>query len=456
MFLTRHLALADYGRYALALVLVNWIANSISIATGSALVRMVAGNPQGERYAAAVLQLAGMAGTALGILVFLCAEPIALTMNSPGISGLLKILAVEIPVSALCTVYCGILTAKGKNAKSAASLIAGSALQLGAILVFTASGLGVDGAAWAMVVAEFGQLAILKAMDSTPLVGGDRAPFSEIWAHARLIGGAQVLLRFSQTMDLVAAKYFLGSPALAGLYAGAQNISFAAMMLFAPSTSVVLQALSKSRMEGNHSEAGSIATTYIRVGLIFGGALVAMSPMSPQIALLLLGPQFKGAGPVLAVLLTAVAFRINAVIGRTLIAATGEQALIMFPLVVLIGFGIAAFALVVPSAGLLGAACVAAFLALGTAIFSLRDGMKLLGIRYPWATFLRVAVASAATGGAGFWLKDCGFHVLVNLTMATVFYGAMIILLREWRPKRWHLREIQDRLRCLQPNKKTL
>ena len=53
-FLTRHLQLGDYGRYALAVVLVNWLSGSLSLLMGGALVRLVAGSADGMRYAVAM------------------------------------------------------------------------------------------------------------------------------------------------------------------------------------------------------------------------------------------------------------------------------------------------------------------------------------------------------------------------------------------------------------------
>ena len=96
----------------------------------------------------------------------------------------------------------------------------------------------------------------------------------------------------------------------------------------------------------------------------------------------------------------------------------------------------------VPKAGLVGAAWVAAFLGFGTAIFSIRDGMRLLKLCYPWGTLARVAVAACATAGFGLWLRDRGLHVLLDLTLGTLLYGASLLLLREWRPTRERLRKL--------------
>ena len=62
-YLTRKLGLADYGRYALDVLLVNWAATSLALATGGALVRLVAGNHGGHRYAVSMLQLVALLGT---------------------------------------------------------------------------------------------------------------------------------------------------------------------------------------------------------------------------------------------------------------------------------------------------------------------------------------------------------------------------------------------------------
>jgi hypothetical protein len=42
----------------------------------------------------------------------------------------------------------------------------------------------------------------------------------------------------------------------------------------------------------------------------------------------------------------------------------------------------------------------------------------------------------AATAGLGLWLRSFSFHVLVDLTLATLCYGAMLLLLREWSLKK--------------------
>jgi O-antigen/teichoic acid export membrane protein len=445
-YLTRHLGLGDYGRYALAIVLVNWAGTSIALASGGALIRLVAGHAEGEKFAVAMLQFVGLVGVAAGTLVFVGAEWIAGAMNSPGLAPLLRILAWDLPIGALAGLHIGILTAQGKFLKSAISVLAGWLFQLMAAVVLVGGGMAAQGAAWAVVASGGAQLLIARWMSGVPMFGRERAAFSELWKESRLIGAAQVALRICQTMDLPAVKYFLGLPAAAGLYAGAQNIGFAGLMLFLPVNPIVQQSLSRSRLEENPAEGELVARTFLRVALIYGGVLAALSVFSADIAAFLLGEKFRESGPVLALLLIAVAFRIQALAGRTLLATAGEKASIVWPLLGLILAGLIAYALVIPKAGITGAAAVTLLLSLATALLSVRDGLRLLGVRYPWPTFCRVLPAMAITAGAALWIRTLGFHVLIELSLATALYGFLLIALREIRPTQRHLRFVLDRV----------
>jgi O-antigen/teichoic acid export membrane protein len=194
---------------------------------------------------------------------------------------------------------------------------------------------------------------------------------------------------------------------------------------------VVLQSLSKSRREENPAEAARVGETFVRVSLIYGGVLIALSIFSREIAVFLLGPQFAESGPVLAVLLAAMAFRIQAVTGRTLLAAAGEKASILAPLLAMIVLAIGAFAIAIPRYGILGGAAVAAALGLGTAIVSLRDGLRLMNLAFPWITLAKVFLASTATAAFGIWLLEFSLPVLADLTLGTIFYSALLLLLGE-------------------------
>jgi hypothetical protein len=72
-----------------------------------------------------------------------------------------------------------------------------------------------------------------------------------------------------------------------------------------------------------------------------------------------------------------------------------------------------------------------------------------MGLGFPWITLARVLAATVTTTALGLWLECFSMHVLVDLMLATLFYGAALLLLREWRPTRHQWRTLAKRIRTL-------
>lgn len=433
-YLTRRLGTAEYGRYAVAVVLMNWLGVTIGAATGGATVQLVAGQQHGHRYAVSMVQLVGCLATAVAIAVVAAAHLLADLLRSPAIAPLLRILALDFTLSAVAGIYACILVAQGRYVLSAVTALSASAAQLLAAFLLVERGFLAAGACLALVAGSAVQLVVGRAATGVAFFGRDRVPLGNLWGHTRLLAGAQLALRVTQSMDLLAVKFFAKSASFVGTYAGGQNISQAAFMLFAPSQGVLLQSMAKSRWGGKHEEAARTGALYLRGALAYGALLCALSILSKDIVMFLLGPVFSEAAPVLMILLWAVAFRTLAVTGRTLIAAVGERASIVVPLVILIALGLIAYAVAIPRGGIVAGAAVALGMAVAASFTSLREGMKMMGIKFPWDSLAKIVLSAlvtssvaAALGGAGWWL-------LAKLTAACLVYLALLFLLNEWRP----------------------
>lgn len=445
-YLTRKLGAAEYGRYAVAMVLMNWLTVAVTSASGGATVRLVAGKENGHRYAVGMLQMVGFAGVALAALVFLAAQPIADLLRSPGIGPLLRILSANLAIGALAGIYGGILVAQARHVAAALAAVGAMAAQLLAAVFLLGNGLLAAGACFAIVIGSAVQLAIGRAASGIALTSRDRVAFADLWGHTRLMAGAQSALRIVQSMDLPAVKFFAGWPALAGLYAGGLNIGNAASMLFAPTQGVLLQSMAKSRRQGNHNDASRTATLYLRVALTYGALLGALSVLADEIAVFLLGPAFAKSGPILAILLWAVAFRILAATGRTLIAAVGEKASIMLPLLLLIALGLVAYAIAIPRGGIIAAAAVALGLSVAAAITSLREGLRLMGLRFPWISLTKIVAAAVVAGVVAWSLPGTGWFLIAKLTAACLVYAVLLFALNEWRPNKQQFLSLRQAL----------
>jgi O-antigen/teichoic acid export membrane protein len=445
-YLTRRLGTAEYGRYAVSVVLMNWLAISIALATGGATVRLVAGKANGRCYAVSMLQMVGVVATTLAVLIALVAQPLADLLRSPGIAPLLRILSADFAMGAVAGIYAGILVAQGRYGLSALTALLATTTQLLAAFFFVEKGLLAAGACWAVVAGSVVQLVIGRWASGIPFFSRDRVPFGDLWGHTRLLAGAQLALRISQSMDLLAVKFFAISPSLAGLYAGGLNISQAGFMMFGPTQGVLLQSMAQSRREGNHDEAARTGTLYLRVALTYGALLCALSVLADEIAVFLLGAAFAQSGPILAILLWAVAFRLLAGTGRTLIAAVGEKVSIMLPLLILIVLGIIAYAIAIPRGGIIAAAAIALGLAVAGGLTSLREGLKLMGLRFPWMSLARIVVAAVVTAFVAASLPGTGWFLIAKLTVACLLYAALLFAFNEWRPSRQQIMSLRQAL----------
>ena len=443
-YLTRRLGTAEYGRYAVAVVLMNWLSVTIALATGGATVRLVAGKENGIRYGVSMLQMVVVLSTALALVIALAAQPLADLLRSPAIAPLLRVLSADFAIGSVAGIYASILVAQGRYGLSAATSLAAMATQLMAAFFFVEQGFLALGACMAVVAGAVVQLGLARWASGIGIFSRDRVPFGVLWGHTRLLAGAQLALRITQTMDLLAVKFFAVSPSLAGLYAGGQNISQAGFMMFGPTQSVLLHSMAKSRRDGDHKEAARTGTLYLRVTLTYGALLCALSVLADEIAVFLLGPAFAKSGPILAILLWAIAFRLLAATGRTLISAVGEKVSIMLPLLFLIVLGVMAYALAIPRGGIVAAATVALGLAAAAGLTSLREGLKLMGIRFPWISLAKITSAAVVTGVVAWALPGTGWFLIAKLTASCLVYAALLFALNEWRPTKQQLLSLRQ------------
>jgi O-antigen/teichoic acid export membrane protein len=435
-YLTRRLGIADYGSYAVAIALTTWFSAVLTTATTAGSIRIMAAHQDGRRFAVTMLAAALGAGTSLCLVAVLVAPLISAALRTPALASLLQISAVDIPLTAMASVYNGLLTGQGRFAIGAGSFVATAVARLALAVVFLQSGFGVVGAALSVPLASLVQVLYGWTATGVSPFERERVRLSELWEQTRLMAGASLALRVSQRLDLLAVKIFVASPAVTGLYAGAQNLAHGPMLAFQGSPGVMTQAVARARARGEHDVAVDLVRTFLRTTMAYAGLIIAMAGLAGDAVVFVLGGQFAQAGPVLAVLLWSAAFRVLSNGARGVIAAIGEQTVLVRLLVLAIAGGAILYAVLVPLAGGVGAALGAAILA--TVIFTLSAHAitRLLQMTFPWRSLMRVATASLASGAAAAALPGIGPLVMLRAIGVAVIYGALIWMLGEWRPRR--------------------
>jgi O-antigen/teichoic acid export membrane protein len=439
-FLTRTLGVRHYGLYSVAMVFMNWFTVAVGTVGGAATVRLVAGDHRGASFAVTMLQLMGIAGLVVGGGVGLLAGPVAAELRSPELASLIRILAGAIPINALVGVYSGILSGQARFGAVAAVMPLGWGVQLACAVVLVGNGWEAQGAVTAVLVAGSCQLLLLRLLTGIPLFSRQRVSFKQLWCSTQHLAGMQLAVYLVQSMDLIALKYFSGSPLAIGFYAGAQNIATAGSLFFNAASNSMLQSLARNHRDDDHTALQRTATLLVRSALVYGGLLATISILAPDIVTFLLGKEFSPAGQVLRLLLWVTAFRTAASAARLLIAAAGGKTSLIPLMVLLFPAGLTAFALFIPNGGTVAAALVSLLLACSLTLLTMTEGLKLAGIAFPWVTLVRVSTAGGGAALLSLLLPGESAQVIIRLLLVVLFYGVFLLLLGEQRPRLYQVR----------------
>ncbi|MBJ7260283.1 MAG: hypothetical protein JHD33_12175, partial [Chthoniobacterales bacterium] len=79
-------------------------------------------------------------------------------------------------------------------------------------------------------------------------------------------------------------------------------------------------------------------------------------------------------------------------------------------------------------------------------IASLREGLRLTGISFPWASVPRIGAAALGASAITSLLPSGGFMLLLNLTGTCLAYILALYALDEWRPGGKEIRALRSAL----------
>lgn len=431
-FLTRSLGAGNYGLLTLAVTLVTWVEFAVVSLFARATVKIIGDADDWRPAGAAILRLHLSVSTAAMVCCWVLAKPCAAMLGEPQLASYVALFALDIPLFALAHCHRSILIGRGRYAERARASAARWTSRLILIILLVELGLSVNGAILGTIGASLVELLVaryyIRPSWSVPTV----APGS-LWSYAVPIFLATLILRLLG-LGLFLLKMLGGSAEQAGIYGAAQNVAFVMPAVLAASLSpLLLSTMTRVMREDDLPAARMLAQNTIRTvtGLLPFTAIAAAA--SDDLAVMLFGAQFAGAGPLLAILVFAgLAIMMINLINAILIAC-GKPNWTLWLAVPLLPAAIAGHLVAIPRFGPIGAASVSTLVAGLGAAAGLIAVCRHLKIEAPVATLFRSVLLSLMAYPLVYFRPFHGFAAAGMMAFACVLVLAGFFALGEFR-----------------------
>jgi O-antigen/teichoic acid export membrane protein len=400
-YLSRRLGPAAYGVYALAATIVVWLEWSITALFARATFKMVGDAEDWRPVGATVTWAHLVAGVSAGALLALAAPAVAAFLRAPELGLPLRVLSLDIPIACTATAHRNLLVGTGRYGARATASAARAVSRMLVAIALVAAGFGILGALVGIVVSSAAELAIARVVvrpswRRDPRVGLRR--LGEVAFPLLLFAASQRLL---DKLDVLLLQRVTGSVEQAGIYAAAQNLAIAPGLLASAVAALLMSMLGRLRRAGEDGEARALARGALRATLLLLPLAALVAGGAPPIVRLVYGASFVGAIPIVACLVfAATGLLVLGVVSAILVVwdHPWDAVLALGPLVVA---SVAAYAVVIPRLGALGAALVTTGVAVLAAAVAMAALHRRLGIALPFVTLARTtAIALLAFIGA--------------------------------------------------------
>lgn len=442
-----------YGAFAVVNAIMALILFTALTGIPHAVAGFVAGDPTCARSVVRTgLGFQVAFGTALGVAMFVLAEPIAAWFGDPYYAILLRWAALALPLTGAAYVWIFALNGLYRFGRQAVALVLLTGAKVGGVIIVLSLGGGAHTAMQAIVLAS-AVSALGAAMLARGLPAGADVPARRIAHTSTQLGVTYLAVAVWDQSDLVLMRALGSSAADVGFLAAASAVAAAPGSLLAPLASALFPAVSRAAAAGRldalrASVSDALDFAYRALvpvtafGLVFGA----------DIAELLFGTDYRSAGHAVAALLAgALAYALYEILDTVL--RSGGRARLSWRIA---GFALAVHValsiLLIPRFGLGGAAwtrLLSSSVALGAVAVA---AGAMLGLRPRAVTVLRPVVA-AAVAFAPFSLHDPGGEIaeLFAGGLGFLFYLGVLWLLKGIRPDDvWRVQEIVATFASLQ------
>ncbi len=429
--LSRKLGTSDYGLLTLSGTIVAWVEWSVASVLARASIKFVSETTDWRPVGTALVRWHLILGIAAAIVVGLAAVPLETILDEPGLTRLIQLMAVGIPIFSVAQAHRNILAGKGEFNGRAASVAGRWLVRLGLILLFVGAGLSTSGAAMAVIGATLAELLICRYYISPAFIG-PCAPMQKLWAFAVPLFVAGLSLRVFEKLDLLALKAFGGTSEQAGWYGAAQNLAMLPSLISLSFGPVFLSMLGRELSQGNVEGARGLARDTLRAAVLTMPLPAIIAGSAAEITRLIFGPAFAPAATTLSLLIFSSSAMMLMTVTSCVLTAVGRADLVLKLTLPLVPLAMLGHYLAVPTLGPTGAAIVTTVGASLAVLAQFVVVQLYWGILPSPATFMRAVIVAALAGTLTVLLPAPGALLLLKLPAAFFFALLALVLFGEF------------------------
>ena len=373
-----------------------------------------------------VLRTQLLGGTVMAVLLFVTAPWIAAALEEPGLTWLLRLFCLDLPLFGLAQGHQQILVALGRFRTRALLPVVRWTTRLMLIVAGVESGLSTHGVVLAIAATSLAEVLVARCFVRPPIFKGSDVPLKLLFDYALPLLLAAWCLRLFDRIDIVLLKLLNGSAADVGMYGAAQNLTVATGLVAVAFSPVLLSTLTRAVHAGDVAHARQIARDSMRCVLLLLPFATLLAASAGDVIGFLFGEQYMMGTQVFQCLIFAGLAQVGVSIGGTILTGAGKPFWTLGIAAPLPAMAIVAHVWAIPRYGSTGAALVTAVCATAGASMSFAAVRQLWQVAPPASSVLRSVFLAAAAGVvAGAWSMP---GVLVIAKLAALGSAVLVLL----------------------------
>ncbi|WP_310572025.1 oligosaccharide flippase family protein [Gemmatimonas sp.] len=434
-FLTRRLGPEEYGLLTLAATAMAWLQWTASSMLARASNRAIAAVGDWRPVAAEAMHLHLLAGGGLGLLLFVVAPWMSVSLGHPVLTPTLRLLALELPVLVLVQGYRGVLVANGDHTWVSLISAVRWIVRMLAVLGLVSLGWSITGAVTGMVLSSVAALLMSRwrvgaLHRAEPSARG--AVRLGLLTMAAPIAMAAIGSRLFERADLFLLAA-LGSTATSlGHYGAAQNLTIVLSLLTGAVSPVVLATVTRMRRDGSGADVRRLQVDVLRLPFLVLPFAALAAGAAPEIMRVIYGAEFLDAAAPFGLLIVG-ATALIAVSVSTVLLVASDRAWYVVGLTAPMLVALVVCALVlVPRYGTTGAALASVLVSSAAASVGQLLVERHEGVHVPLRTVVvagGLALVAYAAGAA--WPASTAVGTVAKLVVICIALVSALLLLRE-------------------------